>query len=310
LDYVLITHFHEDHIGDPSKTNASNSTSGAFVRTGITEIGDVFPIGTWIDRNYPTYDFPGDMRKLDYHKMHNYFAFLKEYSEKGMTVERFQVGSTTQIAMKHDPKSITTPFRVKNIKSNLDVWNDVTGSIDKIKGKVLKKSGYWNDNFMSNAIVIEYGNFRYYEGGDQDKNDNIDTVTPTAKAAQRVHVATLNHHGHGVNRAFTEEMDPAVLILQGWCSDQPPDASMDWIGQMKRAPQIFATDVFDDRVENMTNAKWRQLFQSRGGHVLVRVYPPPSEGEQSYDVFVLNGKRQVESKFGPFVADRRIALTP
>jgi hypothetical protein len=38
-----------------------------------------------------------------------------------MKAERFDVGSTTQIVMKHNPASIPTPFRVKNLKSNLDV---------------------------------------------------------------------------------------------------------------------------------------------------------------------------------------------
>jgi glyoxylase-like metal-dependent hydrolase (beta-lactamase superfamily II) len=38
LDYVLITHFHADHVGDGRKPSAPNSTLGTFLQTGIAEI--------------------------------------------------------------------------------------------------------------------------------------------------------------------------------------------------------------------------------------------------------------------------------
>ncbi len=113
----------------------------------------------------------------------------------------------------------------------------------------------------------------------------------------------MNHRGWGVNRAFTEELDPDVFILQGWSSDQPLDSSMEVIAQMKRVPPIFATDVFDERLDNFTNPHWKSYFQSRRGHVLLRVYPPPPQGTPQYEIFILNGERQVESKFGPFDAN-------
>jgi hypothetical protein len=88
--------------------------------------------------------------------------------------------------------------------------------------------GKWNENKPSLAFVIEYGNFRYYEGADQEHRDckgspGIDTVTPTAMAVGKVHVATMNHpHGYGTNDAYFDYMDPQVVILQGWEVTQPP----------------------------------------------------------------------------------------
>jgi hypothetical protein len=78
---------------------------------------------------------------------------------------------------------------------------------------------------------------------------------------------------------------------------------MEVIAQMKRVPPIFATDVFDERLDNFTNPHWKSYFHSRRGHVLLRVYPPPPQGTPQYEIFILNGERQVESKFGPFDAN-------
>jgi hypothetical protein len=104
-----------------------------------------------------------------------------------------------------------------NIKANLEYSYAMPGNstVMTIDGQLLSpapnwKSGYtYDENKLSTAIVIEYGKFKYYEGGDQEYHNNgypwellvpddetydLDTVTPTAQVAGKVHVATLNHH--------------------------------------------------------------------------------------------------------------------
>jgi glyoxylase-like metal-dependent hydrolase (beta-lactamase superfamily II) len=58
IDYALLTHFHGDHFGVvTNKTKAS--LNGAYKLSGYTEVGDILPIKMWIDRNYPTNNYPG-----------------------------------------------------------------------------------------------------------------------------------------------------------------------------------------------------------------------------------------------------------
>lgn len=220
LDYVLITHFHSDHVGEPSEKSVS-SKSGNFVLSGITEIGDQVPIRILMDRGYPDYDAPSGFLRESSSMMNNYLNFTKEYVTKGLKVERFKVGSISQIVLQHNEKSINTHFRVRNIKGNLDVAQP-DGTVKHIQDRLIEKETSWDENELSNAIVVEYGTFRYYEGGDQESHKQngklFDTITPTARAAGPVDVATLNHHGHGLNSAFVNIMDPKIAILQVWCS--------------------------------------------------------------------------------------------
>jgi hypothetical protein len=116
----------------------------------------------------------------------------------------------------------------------------------------------------------------------KDGSYALDTVTPTAKAVGKVHVATLNHHGHGGTTGFVTYMDPPVLILQGWCSDQPPRASMEMLSKplaSERRREMFATDIFEERLQAL--GPLADLFASVAGHVVVRVYPPDrNDGSQ------------------------------
>src|SRR3546814_9993587 len=52
LDYALITHFHTDHMGTITADKPLSKT-GAYRLAGITEVGDLIPISTLIDRAAP-----------------------------------------------------------------------------------------------------------------------------------------------------------------------------------------------------------------------------------------------------------------
>jgi len=97
LDYFLNTHFHADHLGDLGPDSPS-SKSGNFKLTGLTEVGDQMRIETLIDRGYPNYDFPIDLRNdWPSRSLHNYLLFTKENMQSnGMKMEGFLVGSKSQ----------------------------------------------------------------------------------------------------------------------------------------------------------------------------------------------------------------------
>jgi len=307
LDYVLLTHFHTDHMGDPTPKSLP-SMSGNFMLNGIPEIGEHVRIHTLLDRGFPNYDQPTGLIR-DWKSLENYKKFTKEYSAKGMEIERFLVGSTTQIRMRQNSDNVKDHFLVRNIKGNLEVVLPSNKTVP-IQGKILSSEVSWDENELSNAIVIEYGNFRYYEGGDQESHfDNegklFDTITPTARAAGMVDVATLNHHGHGVNAAFSKIMDPKVAILQGWCSDQPPVESMKYLSEPRKnndPRHLFATDMFKEHLPDLGDLA--QLFVSTAGHVVVRVHPPKKQ-QQTYNVFVLDENRNIESTHGPYYVDEK-----
>jgi hypothetical protein len=331
IDYMMITHFHQDHVGSIyTDGNQAKGIRGNYIRTGIVEVGDEVNFHTIIDRGYPKYDFPFDLEN-DWEKAHflNYLDFIRASLQRGSTkaIEKFQVGSYKQIGLRKATK--TKPFGhfiVRNIKANLDFSYAMPGkkSVMKIDGQLLSpapnhKSGFtYDENKLSTAIVVEYGKFKYYEGGDQEYHNNgnimelpngetydLDTVTPTAQVAGQVHVATLNHHGHGVLKAFCEMVNPKVMVLQGWSINQPPNHSMETLrDSFGDSRDLFATYVFRERLKDLDSLN--KMFTSTVGHVVVRVEPPSSSlisGVQKYHVYVLDGDREVSTYYGPYKAD-------
>ena len=341
IDIMMITHFHQDHIGSiyTADLEQKKGIRGDYLRTGIVEVGDDIDFTTIIDRGYPNYDFPFDLEKdWESAPFNNYLNFVRTSLKQGTTktVEQFKVGSYTQIGLRKETTFPTSfgHFRIRNIKANLE-YSQATPENHQVKtisGQLLypapsRKSGYaYDENKVSAAIVVEYGKFRYYEGGDQEYHNNgyptelpgngsqyeLDTVTPTAQMAGPVHVATLNHHGHGVLKEFCDIMSPKVLILQGWCTDQPPDHSMKTLALQKNPADLFATWVSDERLNELQKQKkLRNMFKSTVGHVVVRVEPLSQTGtgnddtgsfkdQQQYHVYILDGNRQVNKYFGPY----------
>ena len=62
LDYVLITHFHSDHIGQ-LRASSPLAGAGTYKLTGITEVGDAIPIHRMLDRGWPDYSYLGAISK-------------------------------------------------------------------------------------------------------------------------------------------------------------------------------------------------------------------------------------------------------
>lgn len=312
LDYLLLTHFHSDHFGGATGKN-SQSNRGNYSLVGIPALADQISIRKLIDRGYPKYDFPRDLASVGDPSISNYLSFVRSRKDS-ISFEQFRVGSTEQIKLQHSPD--VYDFEVKVIKNAMQVLDPITHETVVIDGTVVDDRGNWNENILSSAIVIRYGDFLYYEGGDQEvvRNENgdiiLDTVGPTAQAAGRVDAATLNHHGHGITEEFVKMLDPPVAILQGWCSDQPPQKSMELLSRSvdgtSKPRQIFATHVFQQRLDSL-GPILSDLFTSVSGHVLVRVQPKEKDAsvKQTFEIFVLDGDRKIKSYHGHYSVLRK-----
>src|SRR5690554_4151926 len=164
LDYVLLTHFHDDHMGN---INLSNKTSdgGEFILTGISEVGSLIPFKKMVDRNWPHYDYPYPMSSRP--NIQNYTRFVDWLVMNGTIVEQFHVGSNEQFKLLKE----TDPypgFEIRNIAANGLVW---TGRHTNTRSHFppldqLDEGEYPEENACSAAIRISYGKFDYFTGGD------------------------------------------------------------------------------------------------------------------------------------------------
>ena len=318
IDYFLLTHFHSDHYG--SIRDASGTSEHGYRLTGLTEVGDVIPIKTYVDRDYPNYNFPVDLRTnvsgnggVEPATFQNLLKFLEfQKTNNGMKLEKFEIGSNKQFTLKKDPKSYPD-FEIQNIKSNNLLWTGKGKNTTPLftKEELLAKNGKFNDNQMSTALVIKYGKFKYYAGGDnsglvdQDHAEWYDIETPMAPLVGKVSAMSLNHHSNrdATNRNFLDVLDPKVVVAQSWSPDHPgPEVGQRLlsgnVGTQKR--EIFMTYYHEET--GIGIGPWfSRGVKAKEGHIVIRVYP-----DGKYDVYVLDSRKSnmtIVKKFGPYVSE-------
>lgn len=268
IDYVLMTHFHADHV------------------CGIRDVAKQIPIQLVLDRGWPDYTDP-PRRGLEL--VQEYREFTDCYIKSGGKVERFVAGSDQQLRQLRAPGEYEN-FGIRNLAINGEVW---TGKENKCV-PIFKKGKRVNENNLSAALLIRYGNFTYFNGGDvlrPVEEALADVVGPTD-----VHVA--NHHGSEACEKFLQALQPRVHIVQVWDSIQPRPKVFERMLDSDIYPgprDIFLTNgIWPGRREHLvkkygeeTTAKYmenvKRLTASQG-HVVVKAPP----GGEKYQVAVLD----------------------
>lgn len=317
IDYAVISHFHDDHFGSwyPAAPLAAD---GRFARTGITGVGDLIPIHVLLTRDW---HWPVDpavaLRQVSpeshyRHTWDNYLAFVSAQGAKGMKTEFLRAGSHTQIRLLHDPGKWAGCY-VQNIKSNGWIW---TGSDSSVRQHFLAvdpadRKTIPDENPLSNAIVIHYGPFSYYTGGDNPGNVFLgdapwrDVETDIAKAVGEVDIATMDHHGNqdALNANFVSVLRPRVWIEQVWTADHLGHEVLIRATSQLLYPgprDLFATNMMEAN-ELVIGPLVANSYKSRQGHIVVRVLP----GGNQYYVIILDDAdpgAKVKQVFGPYGA--------
>nr|WKN38824.1 hypothetical protein K4G66_08920 [Tunicatimonas sp. TK19036] len=333
LDYAMITHFHDDHYGAVHQYSAT-SQEGNYKLTGITEVGELILIKMMLDRGYPDYAYPVPLKGKDlrqimafnppfkewYKTFDNYQKFIEYQREhQGMQAASLKVGSKNQIVLKHQPEQYPD-FEVRNIKSNGTFWTGKGDSAyeyfpDFSQTPVQERP---SENPLSNAILIRYGPFDYYTGGDMPGIADLgtpewmDVETPTAKAVGPVDIATLNHHGNRdcCNETFVSTLQPRVWIEQTWSSDHPGHEVLRRITSDYLYPgerDLFATNIMEAN-KQVIGPSLENAYRSTEGHILVRVL----QGGKEYYVITLNDENtnyEVTGVYGPYATKEGVTTS-
>lgn len=311
IDYALITHFHGDHYGNIEKSSTV-SLSKAYQLSGLTDVADQVPVHNLLDRGYPDYNYPVDLKKYYQNDLTftNYLKFI-DYQQlnKGLMVSALIPGSTHQIELLFNRQEYQN-FSVRNLKTNDMIWTGKGEQAESVFTKsALLENGKFNENPLSNAIEITYGPFTYYAGGDNTGYEGTgypgrkDVETPMAKVIGKVEAMTLNHHGNrdATNDSFLKTLSPNIAVEQSWCSDQPGQELAFKLTSKNSAGNDI--QVFNTYMQPETKAYlgfWvAKAFKSLEGHVLIRVL----KGGETYNVYLLDDKSttiKVVNTFGPY----------
>jgi hypothetical protein len=317
IDYAIISHFHEDHFGSWYPA-APLSSDKKFALTGITGVGDLIPIHTLLTRDYH-YPIDPSILLQPFPKTNslvntwdNYLAFVADKSAQGMHVQYLKAGSRTQIHLLTHPEAYPT-FYVQNVKSNGWIWTGHDSSVGQHFPPIdtADKRTWPDENPLSNVLLIRYGAFTYYTGGDCPGNVFLgdepwrDVETPVARAVGEVDIATMDHHGNrdAVNEFLVKTLQPRIWIEQVWTADHPGHEVLIRAVSSLLYPgprDLFATN-FMEANELVIGPLVEQSYRSRQGHIVVRVLP----GGASYYIIILDDSRPempVKSVFGPYLS--------
>ena len=231
-----------------------------------------------------------------------------------MKTELFKAGSKSQVRLKN-PASFPE-FYVQNVKANGRIWTGKDSStiehFTKYDSADIKT---WPDeNSLSNALTIHYGQFVYYTGGDNPGNVSYgdspfrDVETPISRAVGEVDVATLDHHGNrdAINETLVKTLKPRVWIGQSWSADHPGHEvliRMTTPYLYKGERDLFSTNMLESN-RNVIGPLIDKSYKSQQGHIVVRVMP----GGKEYYVVVLDDSNKnmlVKKVFGPYITKNK-----
>lgn len=314
LDYVMITHFHSDHMGDYADSLPMHP-SGRFRLTSLAEVCSSIPFDRMlfriVDPERPsavTLDGGGAARE-------NLDAFIGWAAQEfGSTFDAFGAGGCDQVVLKHNPAGYPD-FRLRNIASGGYVW---TGEGEEcrtaipLKGEMLAAGGKKAlppENILSCVFMVSYGDFDYFSGGDiQYKNRSkfpyFDIEEPVSRVIGKVEVMKASHHCTSL--ANSSELlgaaRPDVVVANVWRDVQPNAATLGRIVKSSPECDIFLTNIAPKNVPNI--GQYAGNINSMQGHVVVRVYP----GGKRYMVYVLEDadmSYRVKGAYGPYDCEQQ-----
>jgi beta-lactamase superfamily II metal-dependent hydrolase len=303
LHYILLTHYHGDHIGD-ILPGSKTSESGGYKLAGVTEVGDIIPFDKIIDRGW---DYPS-IPTAQY--FNNYTKFVNWHiTNNGVMSEQFRPGINDQIFLVNDPGRYPG-FEVRNIAANGVVWtatgNNTRNHFPSLES--LSPSEFPSENMCSIAFRLSYGKFNYFNGGDIIAGPSghwRDIETPVGHATGPVDVCVANHHAFhdAMSTSFLESVRPRVHIILSWAPSHPSHSSIARMmsGSIYPGPRdVFSTNVMEETrvviggaIDNM---------KSQQGHIVVRVSP----GGDSYRIFILDDSQEsfkINSIHGPYLSN-------
>ncbi|MGA2751147.1 MAG: MBL fold metallo-hydrolase [Verrucomicrobiota bacterium] len=187
IDYLVVTHFHIDHFG------------------GAAALSRLIPIGTVLDNGIPDHDpdgGPADRFLKSIEPYRQFKAESREQIQPGATLPLKQAGGAA-------PLSFTFMGARKHF-----FHPPAAGGTNPVCGDATQRPLDTTDNANSAVSLVQFGPFKFYDGGDLTWNMEGEMVCPVNSIGQ-VDVCQVDHHGVDLssNPVLLRSLAPVVTVM-------------------------------------------------------------------------------------------------
>lgn len=307
IDYMLLSHFHSDHAGNPNLSAGTTTGRGDdYALCGLTNLGEKFAFTRVFDRCGPNEDelVPGK----GWDAFDNFRKFVRWKLKNGeISMEALKIGALDQLTLAHRPADYPD-FHIRNIAANARVWTGEGENVVDLPALYPKNA--FSENALSIAQLFSFGPFRYFAGGDlsgkivDEAGTDVQLEGLAGKAAGKVDVCKTNHHSYkdAMRSEFTREVQARVYVTNVWDDGHLQDMTMTAMTDESVYPGeriVCPTWVSDKQKAKYPDKPWLKNLHPAYGHVVVRVY----DGGKKYKVYHLTAADEsgtVKAVFGPF----------